>query len=113
VQTRLPCCGERLCRRLRTSSWAQRATARAKLSGTAPLTRGAPAQVQSNALAALEALDARVAEEVLAEGCITGDRVNGLVDGASGKWCAAKRPRLEGQMCWSCFRVPVPLCVSD
>ena len=44
-------------------------------------------QVQSNALAALEALDARVAEEVLAEGCITGDRVNGLVDGVSGKWC--------------------------
>ena len=46
------------------------------------------AQVQSNALAALEALDAQVAEEVLAEGCITGDRVNGLVDGVSGKWCA-------------------------
>lgn len=43
--------------------------------------------MQSNALAALEALDARVAEEVLAEGCITGDRVNGLVDGVSGKWC--------------------------
>ncbi|KAK9843651.1 hypothetical protein WJX81_001154 [Elliptochloris bilobata] len=45
-----------------------------------------PIQVQSNALAALEALDAQVAEEVLAEGCITGDRVNGLVDGVSGKW---------------------------
>ena len=47
------------------------------------------AQVQSNALAALEALDAQVADEVLAEGCITGDRVNGLVDGVSGKWCAS------------------------
>lgn len=52
------------------------------------------AQVQSNALAALEALDAQVAEEVLAEGCITGDRVNGLVDGASGKWCASLFPLL-------------------
>ena len=45
-----------------------------------------PIQVQSNALAALEALDAAVAEEVLAEGVMTGDRVNGLCDGASGDW---------------------------
>lgn len=45
-----------------------------------------PIQVQSNALAALQALDEQVAEEVLLRGCITGDRVNGLCDGVSGEW---------------------------
>lgn len=43
-------------------------------------------QVQSNALAALEALDAEVAAEVMATGCITGDRINGLCDGETGDW---------------------------
>lgn len=46
----------------------------------------APLQVQSNALAALEAIDLDMAEEVLANGCITGDRVNGLCDGVTGDW---------------------------
>ncbi|KAJ6419882.1 hypothetical protein OIU84_029911 [Salix udensis] len=45
-----------------------------------------PIQIQSNALAALEAIDLDVAEEVLRAGCITGDRINGLVDGVSGTW---------------------------
>ncbi|CAI7788969.1 unnamed protein product [Closterium sp. NIES-54] len=45
-----------------------------------------PIQVQSNALAALEAVDLRVAEEVMAAGCITGDRINGLCDGLTGEW---------------------------
>lgn len=45
-------------------------------------------QVQSNALAALEAIDVDMADEVLAAGCITGDRVNGLCDGVTGDWCA-------------------------
>lgn len=45
-----------------------------------------PIQIQSNALAALEAIDLEVAEEVMAAGCITGDRINGLVDGISGTW---------------------------
>ncbi|KNA17670.1 hypothetical protein SOVF_077800 [Spinacia oleracea] len=45
-----------------------------------------PIQVQSNALAALEAIDMDVAEKVLAAGCVTGDRINGLVDGVSGNW---------------------------
>ena len=45
-----------------------------------------PLQVQSNALAALEAIDKDMADKILAEGCITGDRINGLVDGATGKW---------------------------
>ncbi|KAK0605783.1 hypothetical protein LWI29_030671 [Acer saccharum] len=45
-----------------------------------------PIQIQSNALAALEAIDLDVAEEVLRAGCITGDRINGLVDGISGSW---------------------------
>ncbi|KAL6993753.1 Zeaxanthin epoxidase, chloroplastic [Sarracenia purpurea var. burkii] len=45
-----------------------------------------PIQVQSNALAALEAIDLEVAEEVMKAGCITGQRINGLVDGVSGTW---------------------------
>lgn len=45
-----------------------------------------PIQVQSNALAALEAIDPAVAEAVLREGCITGDRINGLCDGETGDW---------------------------
>lgn len=45
-----------------------------------------PIQIQSNALAALEAIDMEVAEEVMRTGCITGDRINGLVDGVSGTW---------------------------
>ncbi|KAI4314968.1 hypothetical protein L6164_027822 [Bauhinia variegata] len=45
-----------------------------------------PIQIQSNALAALEAIDPEVAEEVMRVGCITGDRINGLVDGVSGNW---------------------------
>ncbi|XP_010558547.1 PREDICTED: zeaxanthin epoxidase, chloroplastic [Tarenaya hassleriana] len=45
-----------------------------------------PIQIQSNALAALEAIDMGVAEEVMEAGCITGDRINGLVDGVSGSW---------------------------
>ncbi len=43
-------------------------------------------QVQSNALAALEALDTDVAEQILSSGCVTGDRINGLCDGETGKW---------------------------
>lgn len=45
-----------------------------------------PIQIQSNALAALEAIDMDVAEEIMNAGCITGDRINGLVDGISGNW---------------------------
>ena len=45
-----------------------------------------PIQIQSNALAALEAIDMAVAEEIMTVGCITGDRINGLVDGISGSW---------------------------
>lgn len=48
-----------------------------------------PIQIQSNALAALEAIDLGVAEEVMRVGCITGDRINGLVDGVSGNWYVA------------------------
>ncbi|GJP63099.1 hypothetical protein CLOP_g20180 [Closterium sp. NIES-67] len=45
-----------------------------------------PIQIQSNALAALEAVDLGVAEEVMSAGCITGDRINGLCDGLTGEW---------------------------
>lgn len=45
-----------------------------------------PIQIQSNALAALQAIDGAVAEEIMESGCLTGDRVNGLVDGLSGSW---------------------------
>ena len=47
--------------------------------------RRAP-RAQAERLAALEALDAEVADEVMAEGVMTGDRVNGLCDGVSGDW---------------------------
>jgi zeaxanthin epoxidase len=45
-----------------------------------------PIQVQSNALAALEAIDPLAADAVMSAGCVTGDRVNGLCDGVSGDW---------------------------
>eukprot|EP01018_Ginkgo_biloba_P033274 Gb_12152 [translate_table: standard] len=45
-----------------------------------------PIQIQSNALASLQAVDADVAEEIMDNGCVTGDRINGLVDGLSGAW---------------------------
>ncbi|PWZ41668.1 hypothetical protein Zm00014a_013396 [Zea mays] len=45
-----------------------------------------PIQLQSNALAALEAVDAAAADEIMDKGCVTGDRVNGIVDGVSGSW---------------------------
>jgi len=48
--------------------------------------------VQSNALAALEAIDTEVAEKVLAEGCVTGDRINGLCDGVTGPWWGGGAP---------------------
>ncbi|RLM73729.1 hypothetical protein C2845_PM15G09940 [Panicum miliaceum] len=51
-----------------------------------------PIQIQSNALAALEAIDMSVAEEVMRAGCVTGDRINGLVDGISGSWYAHPLP---------------------
>jgi len=47
---------------------------------------GGPIQLQSNALSALEAIDADVAAEILAEGTVTGDRINGLLDGKTGEW---------------------------
>ncbi|KAF9599966.1 hypothetical protein IFM89_002001 [Coptis chinensis] len=49
-----------------------------------------PIQIQSNALAALEAIDMEVAEEVMTNGCITGDRINGLCDGISGTWVISR-----------------------
>ncbi|CAL5016695.1 unnamed protein product [Urochloa decumbens] len=45
-----------------------------------------PIMLQSNALAALEAIDAAAADGVMDAGCVTGDRVNGIVDGVSGSW---------------------------
>lgn len=43
-------------------------------------------QIQSNALAALEVIDKEVAEQVFANGVVTGDRINGLCDGLTGDW---------------------------
>ncbi|XP_020599670.1 zeaxanthin epoxidase, chloroplastic-like isoform X1 [Phalaenopsis equestris] len=45
-----------------------------------------PIQIQSNALAALEAIDLQIADEIMQTGYITGDRINGIVDGISGTW---------------------------
>ncbi len=43
-------------------------------------------QIQSNALAALEAIDLEMAQSIMEEGCVTGDRINGLCDGVTGDW---------------------------
>ncbi|RCV44784.1 hypothetical protein SETIT_9G402400v2 [Setaria italica] len=40
-----------------------------------------PIQLQSNALAALEAIDAAVADKVIDVDCVMGDPVNGIIDG--------------------------------
>ena len=45
-----------------------------------------PIQLQSNALAVLEAIDMPAADQIMDAGCITGDRVNGIVDGVNGSW---------------------------
>lgn len=45
-----------------------------------------PIQLQSNALAVLEAIDKDVAKKIIEAGCVTGDRTNGLADGVSGNW---------------------------
>lgn len=47
-----------------------------------------PIQLLSSALAVLEAIDEDVARRIMEEGCITGNRINGLADGISGKWYA-------------------------
>jgi hypothetical protein len=49
-------------------------------------------QVQSNALAALEAIDTDLANAILEEGCVTGDRINGLCDGITGDWWVLATP---------------------
>ncbi|ONI20238.1 hypothetical protein PRUPE_2G004400 [Prunus persica] len=40
----------------------------------------------SSALAVLEAIDENVAKQIMAAGCVTGNRTNGFVDGVSGEW---------------------------
>ncbi|XP_031473468.1 zeaxanthin epoxidase, chloroplastic-like [Nymphaea colorata] len=45
-----------------------------------------PIQLQSNALAVLESIDEEVTERIMDASCITGNRINGLVDGISGCW---------------------------
>jgi zeaxanthin epoxidase len=47
---------------------------------------GGPIQVQSNALAALEAINKNMCEEIMAAGTTTGNRVNGLKDGVTNRW---------------------------
>ncbi|CAL0328723.1 unnamed protein product [Lupinus luteus] len=43
-------------------------------------------QLLSGALAVLEAIDGNVAKQIMEEGCVTGNRTNGLADGLSGEW---------------------------
>mmetsp|Transcript_1366 Transcript_1366/g.3851 ORF Transcript_1366/g.3851 Transcript_1366/m.3851 type:complete len:573 (+) Transcript_1366:90-1808(+) len=47
---------------------------------------GGPIQLQCNALESLEAIDMSLAQEVMDLGTITGDRINGLLDGKTGEW---------------------------
>jgi hypothetical protein len=65
---------------------ARRTAAHATWHTRSARTPPARAQVQSNALGALEAIDPEIADEIMAEGCITGDRINGLCDGVTGDW---------------------------
>ncbi|CAI9304130.1 unnamed protein product [Lactuca saligna] len=45
-----------------------------------------PIQLMSSALGVLMDIHKGVAEQVMNAGCVTGDRINGLVDGVSGDW---------------------------
>ena len=47
---------------------------------------GGPIQLQCNAQGALDSISPDMAEKVMEKGTITGDRVNGLLDGVSGEW---------------------------
>ena len=47
---------------------------------------GGPIQLQCNAQGALDSIAPDVAEKVLAKSTITGDRINGLLDGVAGDW---------------------------
>lgn len=47
---------------------------------------GGPIQLAGNALSAVEAIDPELAQKIMDDGVITGDRVNGLLDGKSGAW---------------------------
>lgn len=45
-----------------------------------------PIQLLSSALAVLQVIDGNVAKQIMEAGCVTGDRINGVADGVSGKW---------------------------
>nr|GEY16411.1 zeaxanthin epoxidase, chloroplastic-like isoform X5 [Tanacetum cinerariifolium] len=45
-----------------------------------------PIQLLSSALGVLVDIDESVAKQVMDAGCVTGNRINGLVDGLSGEW---------------------------
>lgn len=47
---------------------------------------GGPIQLQCNSQGALESIAPDLAEKVMEVGTVTGDRVNGLLDGVSGEW---------------------------
>eukprot|EP00191_Tetraselmis_sp_GSL018_P009373 CAMPEP_0177598644 /NCGR_PEP_ID=MMETSP0419_2-20121207/12488_1 /TAXON_ID=582737 /ORGANISM="Tetraselmis sp., Strain GSL018" /LENGTH=665 /DNA_ID=CAMNT_0019091161 /DNA_START=142 /DNA_END=2140 /DNA_ORIENTATION=+ len=47
---------------------------------------GGPIQLQCNALGALDSFAPELAEKITTIGTITGDRVNGLLDGETGEW---------------------------
>lgn len=47
---------------------------------------GGPIQLAGNALSAIEAIDGELAQKIMDDGVITGDRVNGLLDGKTGAW---------------------------
>ncbi|KAI9081405.1 hypothetical protein K1719_036551 [Acacia pycnantha] len=45
-----------------------------------------PIQLLSSALAVLEAIDEKVAKQIIEAGCVTGNRTNGIADGLTGEW---------------------------
>ena len=51
-----------------------------------------PIQLLSSALAVLQAIDEKVANQIIEAGCVTGNRINGLADGLTGEWYALFLP---------------------
>lgn len=47
---------------------------------------GGPIQLAGNAMSTMEAIDPSVGQQIIESSTVTGDRVNGLIDGRTGEW---------------------------
>ena len=69
---------------------------------------GGPIQLGSNALATLEAIAPAVYRQIEDEGVVTGDRVNGLLDGKTGEWYSRFDTRAPARK----YGLPLTLVIS-